>query len=168
MTAPTPALRPATAADVAELVRLRKVMMDAMGVPEEPTWERACAEFLAASLAEGTTGAVVADDPDRAARLVAGGVGTVAVRLPSPMTPNGCYGYIASMVTEEPWRGRGLATGIVLGLLDWFAGVGVHRVDLHASAQGEPVYRALGFTESTYPELRWRRAPLSGGIGLAP
>ena len=158
MTAPTPALRRATAADVDELVRLRKVMMDTMGVPEEPTWERTCAEFLTGSLAQGTTGGVVADDPDGAGRLVACGVGTVALRLPGPMTPNGRYGYISSMVTEVPWRGRGLATGIVLGLLDWFDGLGVHRVDLHASAQGEPVYRALGFTEGAYPELRWRRA----------
>jgi len=44
MSGPTPALRPATAADVAELVRLRRLMMAAMEVPEEPTWERACAE----------------------------------------------------------------------------------------------------------------------------
>ncbi len=156
---PTPALRLATAADVAELVRLRKLMMDAMGAPTgDPAWERACHEFLAASLAEGTTGAVVAGDPGEPGRLVACGVGTVAQRLPGPMAPNGRYGYIASMVTEEAWRGRGLATGIVRGLLDWFAGVGVRRVDLHASAQGEPIYRALGFTESPYPELRWRRA----------
>ncbi len=158
MSAPTPALRPAAASDVAELVRLRKVMMESMGVPEEPTWEQACADFLTETLAEGTTGAMVADDPDRAGRLVACGVGTVAVRLPGPMTPNGRFGYIASMVTEEAWRGRGLATGIVLGLLDWFASVGVHRVDLHASPHGEPIYRALGFEESAYPELRWRRA----------
>jgi GNAT superfamily N-acetyltransferase len=158
MSGPTPALRPATAADVAELVRLRRLMMAAMEVPDEPTWERACAEFLTASLAEGTTGAVVADDPERAGRLVACGVGTVAARLPGPATPNGRYGYIASMVTDERWRGRGLATGIVLALLGWFEGIGVHRVDLHASAQGEPIYRALGFTESAFPELRWRRA----------
>ena len=159
MSRPTPDLRPATAADVAELVRLRKLMMHAMGAPTgDPGWERACHEFLATSLAEGTTGAVVADDPGLHGRLVACGVGTVAQRLPGPMAPSGRYGYIASMVTVEAWRGRGLATGIVVRLLDWFAGIGVQRVDLHASAEGEPIYRALGFAESPYPELRWRRA----------
>jgi GNAT superfamily N-acetyltransferase len=157
MTAPTPAIRPATTADVAELVRLRRLMMDALDVPAEPTWERACAEFFTETLADSTTGVVVADDPDQPGRLVACGVGTVSRRPPGPNTPNGRYGYISSMVTEEPWRGRGLARAIVQALLDWFAGIGVHRVDLHASAQGAPIYRALGFAEGDFPELRWRR-----------
>jgi GNAT superfamily N-acetyltransferase len=158
MSAPPPAIRPATAADVAELVRLRRVMLDALGAPGAEPWEDECARFLTASFADGTAGAVVADDPATPGRLVACGVGTVARRLPGPANPDGRYGYIASMVTEEAWRGRGLAGAIVRGLLDWFDGIGVHRVDLHASAQGEPVYRALGFTESAFPELRWRGA----------
>jgi GNAT superfamily N-acetyltransferase len=158
MSLPTPALRPATADDVAEVVRLRKLMLDVLGAPGAEPWEQECARFLTASLADGTAGAVVAEDPGAPGRLVACGVGTVTRRLPGPANPEGRYGYIASMVTEEAWRGRGLATGIVQGLLDWFAGIGVHRVDLHASAQGEPVYRALGFTESAFPELRWRGA----------
>jgi GNAT superfamily N-acetyltransferase len=153
-----PALRLATADDVTELVRLRRVMMAALHTPAEPTWERACAEFFTETLADGTTGVVVADDPDQPGRLVACGVGTVSRRPPGPNTPNGRYGYISSMVTEEAWRGRGLARAIVESLLDWFAGIGVHRVDLHASAQGEPIYRSLGFAEGEYPELRWRRA----------
>jgi GNAT superfamily N-acetyltransferase len=158
MSAPTPAVRPATAADVAELVRLRGVMLDALGAPGAGPWEAECALFLAAAFADGTAGAVVADDPGTRGRLVACGVGTVTRRLPGPANPDGRYGYIASMVTEEPWRGRGLAGAIVQALLDWFGGIGVDGVDLHASAQGEPVYRALGFTESAFPELRWRRA----------
>jgi GNAT superfamily N-acetyltransferase len=133
-------------------------MMAVMEVPDEPTWEQACAEFLTASLAEGTTGAVVADDPDRAGRLVACGCGHGGRAPARPGDAQRPLRLHASMVTEERWRGRGLATGIVLALLDWFEGIGVHRVDLHASARGEPIYRALGFTESAFPELRWRRA----------
>ena len=158
---PLPDLRLATPADVAELVRLRALMMEALDEPPEPTWRAACTAFLAAALADGRAGAVVAPDPgDPArARLVACGVGTVVERLPGPNTPDGRYGYIASMVTEAPWQGRGLATGIVSGLIAWFGARGIHKVDLHASVHGESIYRRLGFTTGGYPELRWRRPP---------
>ena len=32
----------------------------------------------------------------------------------------------------------------------------VTAVDLHASKMGEPLYRSVGFTDPTEPELRWR------------
>jgi GNAT superfamily N-acetyltransferase len=154
-----PAPRLATVADVDELVRLRAVMMGMLGElgePPEPTWRDACTAFLHRALATGDAGALVVDDPATPHRLVACGVGTVTQRLPGPRTPNGRYGYIASMVTEPEWRGRGLATTIVAGLLDWFRARGIHKVDLHATAHGEPIYRALGFVEGPFPELRWR------------
>jgi GNAT superfamily N-acetyltransferase len=157
----TPTLRLADLADVDELVRLRGVMMAALGVADEPTWAPACARFLRETMPAGDTGAVVAGDPGTPGRLVACGVGCVARRLPGPNPPNGCYGYIASMVTETGWRGRGLAGGIVAGLLDWFTARGVLKVDLHATAEGHPIYRRHGFAEGEFPELRWR-APASG------
>ena len=154
-----PAPRLATVADVAELVRLRALMMELLGEsgePPEPTWRAACTAFLTGALGAGEAGAAVVDDPAVPGRLVACGVGTVTRRLPGPRTPNGLYGYISSMVTEPAWQRRGLATAIVADLLAWFGAQGVHKVDLHASAHGAPVYRALGFAEGGFPELRWR------------
>jgi GNAT superfamily N-acetyltransferase len=87
--------------------------------------------------------------------LVAGGVGLIEQRLPSPTNPTGRYGYVLSMVTEPAWRGRGIATGIMEALLAWFGDEAVTRVSLHATTAGEPIYRSLGFSASTYPELRW-------------
>jgi GNAT superfamily N-acetyltransferase len=155
---PAPGLRLGTLDDIAELVRLRGVMMDALAVADEPTWAAACAAYLHEALADESSGAVVADDPCEPGRLVACGIGTIVRRLPGPNTPDGRYGYIASMVTEENWRGRGLAAGIVVGLLEWFGRRQVHAVDLHASAAGEPIYRRLGFADAQFPELRWRRS----------
>jgi predicted GNAT family acetyltransferase len=57
------------------------------------------------------------------------------------------------MVTETGWRGRGLATAIVVGLVDWYHATGVRRVFLHASEDGEAIYRGLGFREGAHPEL---------------
>jgi GNAT superfamily N-acetyltransferase len=149
-------LRLATVDDIDELVRLRRVMMDALAVPDEPTWAGRCAAFLRDGFADGTATAAVADAPGTAGRLVACGIGTIIRRPPGPDTPNGLYGYIASMVTEPGWRSRGLATGIVSELLAWFTARDVRKVDLHASAEGEPIYRRFGFTDAEFPELRWR------------
>ncbi|HKY68806.1 MAG TPA: GNAT family N-acetyltransferase [Acidimicrobiales bacterium] len=168
-----PPLRLATADDVDELVRLRRVMMGALEVCDEPTWALACADFLRRTLADGSAAAVVAGDPGavpsgsaaadrhRPEPLVACGIGVIVERVPGPETPTGRYGYVCSMVTEPDWRGRGLATGVVEGLLAWFADRGVRKVDLHASDEGEPIYRRFGFREGRFPELRWR-APASG------
>ena len=148
-----PPVRPATVADVDELVRLRAVMMAALGEADRGPWRAASATFLRAALADGTAAARVVDDPAAPGRLVACGVGVVMRRLPGPRTLDGRVGHIASMVTEAPWRGRGLATAIVTGLVDWYGAVGVRRVYLHASEEGEAIYRGLGFREGAHPEL---------------
>jgi GNAT superfamily N-acetyltransferase len=148
-----PAVRPATAADVDELVRLRAVMMAALGEPSSGPWMAESAAYLRAALADGTAAARVVDDAAMPGRLVACGVGVVMRRLPGPNTLDGRIGHIASMVTETGWRGRGLATAIVVGLVDWYHATGVRRVFLHASEDGEAIYRGLGFREGAHPEL---------------
>lgn len=153
--APAPAIRAATAADVDELLRLRELMFTEMGVPADgAVWRRECRAFLREAMAAGTCVSFVAD---AGGRLVASGSGVVVRRLPGPETPTGTYGYVQSMVTERDWRGRGLARGIVVALLGWFRERGIAKVDLHATAEGEPIYRDLGFAPVTrYPEMRWR------------
>jgi GNAT superfamily N-acetyltransferase len=146
-------VRPATVADVDELVRLRAVMMAALGEPDGGPWRAACAAYLREALAARTAVARVVDDPAAPGRLVACGVGVVMRRLPGPHTLDGRIGHIASMVTEPPWRGRGLATAIMVGLVDWYRAEGVRRVFLHASEDGEAIYRGLGFAAGAHPEL---------------
>ena len=45
---------------------------------------------------------------------------------------------------DEGWR------------LEWMREAGVGTVDLHASPDGEPLYRSLGFTEPGQPALTLR------------
>ena len=60
------------------------------------------------------------------------------------------------MVTDDVHRRQGMARVVFAELMAWFTELGVTRVDLHASSMGEPLYRQLGFTENSEPELRWR------------
>jgi GNAT superfamily N-acetyltransferase len=150
----TQTVRLATVDDVPELLRLRGVMWESMGLPlAAGDWEVRFAEVVSGWLSAGTGVAFVVDGEDG---LVACGIGSIDQHLPGSSNPSGRYGYIANMVTEAEHRGRGLASSILRGLLAWFTAQGIHTVDLHASAQGEPVYRAHGFTENRQPALRWR------------
>ncbi|MCU1375644.1 MAG: acetyltransferase [Actinomycetia bacterium] len=154
---PTLTLRPAIADDLPELIRLREVMWTSMGMPlAEDGWREQFADVVGGWLRAGAAVAVVVEDPDAPGRLVACGIGSIDQHLPGSSNPTGRYGYIANMVTEEAYRGRGLAGQVLRQLLEWFQAQGVRTVDLHASAQGEPIYRAAGFTENGQPALRWR------------
>lgn len=183
-----PAVRAATPDDVEALVRLRRRMMELIGdplhrPPDGPAgpvdWEATTRAQLAERLAAGTAVAFLAEaeaeaeiDTDAQADTVAppdpggpgprvvvgGGVGLLAERLASPWNPTGRYGEILSMVTEPGWQRRGIAGEVVDRLLAWFTAQGITRVELTATAAGEPVYRARGFAERSDLAMRWTSA----------
>lgn len=76
--------------------------------------------------------------------------------LPGPRLPDGRLGYVTSVFTDPAYRRRGYSRAIMQGLLRWFRERDVGRVDLHASVDGEPLYRALGFEDHPDPSLSWR------------
>jgi GNAT superfamily N-acetyltransferase len=130
-------------------------MWESIDYEVTPADDAACAEILADGLAAGGFFAAVVDAPDGEPGLAACGVGMTARRLPGPGNPAGLFGYIQSMVTDERWRGKGLARVVLDALLERFVAEGVTRVDLHASKAGEPLYRSMGFAPGRQPELRW-------------
>jgi GNAT superfamily N-acetyltransferase len=151
------AVRRAVEADIPELVRLRGVMFAAMdGVMDTtPGWEEPCADIFRVGLADGSIAAFVVDAPDGDG-LASCGVATVAARLPGPGNLSGRYGYVQSMATDERWRRRGYGREVFAALVDWFEDEGISAIDLHATDDGEPLYRSFGFREGETIELRWR------------
>jgi ribosomal protein S18 acetylase RimI-like enzyme len=148
-----PAPRTATADDVPELVRLRRVMFEAMGLTVTTDDDDAVTAALQELLPTGDLFAVVVDAEDHAAAC---GVGMVARRLPGPGNPSGRVGYIQSMVTDERDRRQGHARRVLVALMDEFAERGVVRVDLHATEAGAALYTQHGFAPGPQPELRWK------------
>jgi GNAT superfamily N-acetyltransferase len=150
-------IRPATPQDAAEIVRLARLMYESMGVDgSEPIWqgegERHVRERLGRDVA-----VLVADHPDVPGQLVASAAGTIAERLPGPRNPCGKAGYIQWVATEPAFRRRGLARAMIEALLTWYEAEGVSNVELHATPDGEPLYRSLGFDDG--PPLAMRRQP---------
>ena len=147
-------LRRAGVADAVSLVRLRAVMLSAMG--SDPTvsgWAQTCEDAFIRRLAEPDRFAAWVVDVD--GRPVAGGVGWLEEHLPSPSAPDGRRGHIASMSTETDHRRQGHGRAVLEALLGWFAEAGVPRVDLRATPDGRGLYERAGFRAHGGAALSW-------------
>lgn len=151
--------RAATVEDIDELTRLRGVMLaavDAEGwaarVRADPGWAQRCRARFAELLGSAAFAVFVVDAPDGG--LAACGAGWVDRRLPSP-GGTGLAGFVSNMCTDPAHRRRGHARAVLTALMDWFAGQGVSRVDLHATEEGRRVYAAAGFRPPQWQALRW-------------
>jgi RimJ/RimL family protein N-acetyltransferase len=149
-------VRRATADDAAELSRLREVMFASFGpAPDRTLWWDAAVKELQNALADpdGPLQAFVVDadgEPGAAGpsgELASCAVGVIDRRLPSAHNPVGLAGYVLSVATDPRYRRRGYARAVVQATLDWFESHGIQRVELHASADAEAMYRSMGFLE---------------------
>ncbi|MEU5899477.1 MULTISPECIES: GNAT family N-acetyltransferase [Streptomyces] len=154
-------VRRAAAADVPELVRLRSLLFETRDeeyfnpASVEDDWRRNLASVLEEQLTADTARILVVDG---AHGLAACGIGTVEQWFPGPHSVTGRVGHVIGVVTDPAYRRRGHSRAIMRTLLDWFDTRGASRVDLYASAQGEPLYRDLGFVDHPDPALYWRPA----------
>ncbi|GAA4383303.1 GNAT family N-acetyltransferase [Actinomadura verrucosospora] len=154
-------VRQAVEGDVAELVRLRALLFEDLGgeffAPPagDDGWRHTLATVLKEQLTADTVRILVVDG-DGDGGLAACGIGTIEQRLPGPHLPSGRLGQVIGVVTDPAHRRRGHSRAIMHGLLDWFRERDVARVDLHASRDGERLYRDLGFVDHPDPALYWR------------
>jgi ribosomal protein S18 acetylase RimI-like enzyme len=157
-------VRGATPADIPDLVELRGLLFAVMargwGPPTaEADWQQACAAAFAAQLASDRMRVLVIDGDgiDGDGEVAACGLGVIDQRLPSPYNTSGLVGHVFGIVTRPGYRKRGYARAVVTELLAWFDGRGLTRVDLNASADGQSLYRSLGFAIHPDPEMRRNR-----------
>ena len=145
--------RPATIEDASEVVRLAAVMYETMGVDvADPAWVESAVDTFRSRLGHDLA-AFVVDRPDGSG-LAASCAGTIAHRLPAPHRLDPRTGYVQWVATDQDMRSRGFGRAVMVALVDWFDQEGVWAVDLHATPDGEPLYRDLGFVESHTVALR--------------
>lgn len=161
-----PKLRRALVEDAADLTRLRALMMTAMGNdPAVPGWAQACEQALRRRLAEPdrfTAWVVEADG-----RPVSSGVGWLEEHLPSPGAFDGRRGHVASMSTEPAHRRQGHGRQVLTALMGWFGELGVPRVDLRATSDGQPLYESVGFRALGGATMAWTASPADApGLGF--
>ena len=153
-------IRRATVADAAILARHRVEMFREMGqlIPglSGPLFEASRAYFVEAISAERYIGWLYESAPGP--NEVIGGVGIQLRELaPRPdrtgqHLPSGPEGYVLNVFTEPQWRRQGVAKSLMHALIGWATTRGVHRLSLHASAEGRLLYEKLGFLPAN--ELR--------------
>jgi GNAT superfamily N-acetyltransferase len=141
--------------DVDELVRLRRLMFESMGIEVTAADDAATGPVLACGIRSGDFFAAVIDR-DAGDGLAACGIGMVLRLVPGPGDPTGRSGHIGSMVTDHDHRRRGNARAVLTALLGRFDELGIQRISLHATEVGAPLYVSEGFTPPPNPELvRW-------------
>ncbi|MFD1721710.1 GNAT family N-acetyltransferase [Amnibacterium endophyticum] len=149
-------VRLATPADSAALVRLRAEMFAAIGQDvgaEDAPW-RAAARAWFEGAVDGAALVAVAEEPG--AGVVASAMAVLLPRAPSPEDPSASSAHVSQVSTLPGHRRRGHARACLRLLLDELERRGVVRADLHATAEGDALYRGLGFTEPAHPALRRR------------
>jgi len=153
-------VRSARPDDAGEVARLAEMMYRSIRLQlDEEVWERwrvSAVQTVQARLGEDLA-VVVAEDPTARGHLVACGAGAISLRLPGP-AGDARVGYIQWMATEPGFRRQGLGRAVLRALLAWFESQGVDNVELHASADGDRLYRSEGFWEGS-TALAMRRRP---------
>ncbi|HEY5989668.1 MAG TPA: GNAT family N-acetyltransferase [Streptosporangiaceae bacterium] len=165
--------RRASIADIPELVRLRAVALDSLGVdpglPQSP-WRHIARTWFEQRITghQDWHCLVIGGGPGEP--LLASGIAWVTYHLPGPRWPDGRRGYVDGMVTDSAARGRGYARKILDGLVTWLEESGIHYIQLHASPDGMPLYKSAGFTDARYPamDLITPATPVVAGIGDRP
>ncbi|MES2560182.1 MAG: GNAT family N-acetyltransferase [Bacteroidota bacterium] len=84
------------------------------------------------------------------------GIGSVHIRdMPANFkNPSGKWGYIMNMYTLPEYRRKGVCRGILNALVECATGYGVTGFELHATIEGEMVYKQEGFIEHKEPTYR--------------
>jgi len=147
-------VRPATVADVPDLVRLRRVMFESMGC-DDPVQldgtDAATAAYFGGAIPAGSFHGWLAVTPE-GEPVSSGGV-VIDQHPPGPANLSGQIGYIMTVVTVPRYRRRGIARRVMQVILEWLAEQGIQRVALHTSDDGRSLYESLGFQPSNEMRL---------------
>jgi GNAT superfamily N-acetyltransferase len=147
-------IRQATGADVPELVRLRRVMFEAMGVDDAQrlaATDAANAAYFTQAIPTGQFHGWLA--VTAAGEAVGSGGVVIDQHPPGPGNLSGRVGYIMNLVTDPRYRRQGVARRVMQAMIDWLADQGIQVMALHATEVGRPLYEELGFTDSNEMRL---------------
>jgi GNAT superfamily N-acetyltransferase len=148
-------IRPATVDDLPDLIRLRRLMFEAMGFtdPDElKASDEICAGYFTRAIPAGEFHGWVAEA--HVVGIVASGGVVVDRHPPGPHNLDGRIAYIMNMSTDPAHRRRGLARRILDCIVAWAGAEGITTAALHATADGKPLYREFGFADGN--EMRAR------------
>lgn len=135
----------ATEEDAPALVQLRRAMMYAIDLADhDGEWRMHALRYFEDNFRRGQIIAVVARADDGA--IVSSAVAELRFNPPSPWNPRGASAYVHTVSTRPNFRRQGISLRLMNRLIEELRERHITVVDLHATAQGAPLYRSLGFT----------------------
>ncbi|MFF1920033.1 GNAT family N-acetyltransferase [Streptomyces sp. NPDC058221] len=154
-------VRRATLDDVPALVRLRALMLSAMGMDtgdEHAPWRAASAQWFTERMPRADEfAAFLVEDP--CLGVVACAVGACDAHAPSPANPSGLHGHVSNVSADPRRRRLGHARACLDALLTWFElETRVTVVNLNATGDGAGLYESFGFAPPANPSLQLRTA----------
>jgi GNAT superfamily N-acetyltransferase len=142
---PEVTIRPATIADIDILTHLRIDFMremKSMGGFDEEIFVDATRRYFAEAI---PTGEFVAWFAEVEGEIVGMSGAVFWQRPPTPKNMTGRDAYILNVYTLPAWRRQGIGRRLMQTTLEAVGAAGVGRAWLRATADGEPLYRRLGF-----------------------
>ena len=152
-------IRPGTTADVPDMLRLWREMMDFHAQVEprfrplpQPEGEQAWEKYLREDILGNSEWCVFVADADGS--LVGHIMGTVRDRV--PVFEPERYGYVTDIVVDPEARRSGIGRALFAALQDWFRAHGVSVLELqvaHHNPASQAFWRAMGCTD--YMDAMW-------------
>ena len=149
-------IREARVEDVAEILRHRLGMYEAMGVGDPGSraeMAAASARILPQAIRDGSFRGWLAEVDGR---VVAGGGVFVTAWLSHPGDLICRKATVLNVYTDPEYRRRGIARRLMEVILAWCRREGFANVFLHASPEGRPLYERLGFQVGNEMKLTLR------------
>jgi len=149
-------IRPASPADIPEILRQRRRMYEDMHYTDSATLDAMASlssDYLRTAMADGSFRAWLAAD---GTRVVAGGAVIISPWPAHPYDLECRRATILNVYTDPEYRRRGIARKLMQTIIAWCQHEGFARVTLHASDDGRHLYESLGFEPSNEMRLRLR------------
>ena len=149
-------IRPATVADIPEILRQRRAMYEDMSYTDTRALDamvEAAEPYLSKAIADGSFRAWLAQ---RDGRIAAGGAVIISPWPAHPYDLECRQATILNVYTYPEHRRQGIARRLMQTMIEWCRHEGFFRVSLHASQDGRRLYESLGFEPSNEMRLQLR------------
>jgi GNAT superfamily N-acetyltransferase len=120
--------------------------------------------WLQQALAAGSYMAWLAETAD--GKIAAGGGVLISSWPARPEDPNTRRALVLNVYTEPEYRRLGLARETMERIIAWLKQEGFRSVVLHASEEGRPLYKKLGFVQTNEMRLRLKTAEPGSARGI--
>jgi GNAT superfamily N-acetyltransferase len=149
------AIRPATIADIPQIVAHREQMFRDMRIAAEFADMRAALDLWLRHAIPAKTylGWIAATDMGDAA---AGGGLIVMPWPPGPISLDPRCAMVFNVYTNPSHRNQGLARRLMATMHEWCRGEGIERIVLNASTFGRSLYESMGYVVTEEPMMRMR------------